>query len=64
MQPWPVSQPSGSVVARLDGCPNCVVNAEVPYGQFTTPSRSVVALYKCSDCGHRWHASWAKDGAS
>ena len=51
--------PTGSLAARLDGCPGCVDNCELPYGAFRTPAGSLVALYRCHDCGHRWHASWA-----
>jgi DNA-directed RNA polymerase subunit M/transcription elongation factor TFIIS len=54
-----VTPPSGSLAARLDGCPQCVQNTEVPYGAFEPPSGGMVALYKCTDCGHRWHTSWA-----
>lgn len=54
---------TGSLAARLDGCPSCVVNTEVPFGTFQTHSRGVVALYKCTDCGHRWHTSWAIEAA-
>jgi DNA-directed RNA polymerase subunit M/transcription elongation factor TFIIS len=54
---------AGSLAARLDGCPNCVQNAEVPYGSFTPPNGATVALYKCTDCGHRWHTSWAAKAA-
>jgi hypothetical protein len=37
------------------------VNTEVPYGAFTPPNGATVALYKCTDCGHRWHTSWATE---
>ena len=50
---------TGSLAARLDGCPACVDNTEVPYGAFHTPAGSLVGMYRCSDCGHRWHTAWA-----
>lgn len=53
-----VTPPSGALAARLDGCPSCAENAEVPFGAFNPPSGGMVALYKCTDCGHRWHTSW------
>ena len=53
--------PTGSLAARLDGCPACVTNAELPFGAFYTPAGSLVGLYKCTDCGHRWHTSWAPE---
>ena len=52
--------PTGSLAARLDGCPGCVDNCELPYGAFRTPAGSLVAMYRCHDCGHRWHVSWAE----
>lgn len=55
-----VTPPSGSLAARLDGCPTGCGNAEVPYGQFATPV-SVVGMYLCADCGRRWHTSWHKE---
>lgn len=54
---------TGSIAARLDGCPRCVVNSEVPFGAFNAPT-GLVALYKCTDCGHRWHTSWHKEAAA
>ena len=53
-----VTPASGSMAARLDGCPGCVDNTEVPFGAFRTPAGSLVALYRCSHCGHRWHTAW------
>ena len=55
---------TGSIAARLDACPGCVVNTEVPFGAYNPPSGGLVALYKCTDCGHRWHTSWAKEDAA
>ena len=55
---------SGSWLARLDGCPACVENAELPYGLIHTPNRGDLAVYRCTDCGHRWHASWAREAAA
>jgi hypothetical protein len=49
---------TGSAAAKLDGCPACVINTEVPYGGWTEPNGSLVCVYVCSDCGHRWHTSW------
>jgi len=50
---------TGSLAARLDGCPTACGNTEVPFGAFEPASGGLVALYKCTDCGHRWHTSWA-----
>lgn len=50
---------TGSAAANLDGCPSCVINAEVPYAGYTAPTGGLVCLYLCTDCGHRWHTSWA-----
>jgi len=50
---------TGSIAARLDGCPTACGNTEVPFGAYQPPSGGLVALYKCTDCGHRWHTSWA-----
>jgi DNA-directed RNA polymerase subunit M/transcription elongation factor TFIIS len=52
---------TGSLAARLDACPKCLINTEVPYGSFETPAGGLVALYQCTDCGHRWHTSWATE---
>ena len=59
-----IAEPTGSWLARLDGCPRCVDNAELPYGAFNPPCGGTVALYKCTDCGHRWHTSWHKEAAA
>jgi hypothetical protein len=58
------TRPSGSLAARLDGCPSCVTNSELPYGAFWTPSGSLVGMYRCHDCGHRWHVSWRQESAA
>ena len=50
--------PTGSLAARLDGCPTACGNAELPFGAFQPPSGGLVGLYKCTTCGHRWHVSW------
>lgn len=55
---------TGSLAARLDGCPSCIINSEVPFGAFQPPAGGLVALYRCTDCGHRWHTSWAKESAA
>ena len=55
---------TGSLAARLDGCPKCILNSEVPDGAYRAPSGSLVALYKCTDCGHRWHTAWAPEVAA
>lgn len=49
---------TGSWLARLDGCPNCLDNAELPYGLINTPTSGQLCVYRCTDCGHRWHTSW------
>jgi len=50
--------PTGSLAARLDGCPTACGNAELPFGAYQPPSGGLVGLYKCTTCGHRWHVSW------
>jgi len=52
------SAQTGSLAARLDGCPTACGNAELPFGAFQPPSGGLVGLYKCTTCGHRWHVSW------
>lgn len=54
---------TGSIAARLNTCPACATNTEVPYGAYQPPSGGLVALYKCTDCGHRWHTSWMREVA-
>ena len=55
---------TGAWLARLDGCPEACGNAELPYGLINTPNRGDLCLYKCTDCGHRWHTSWASEVAA
>lgn len=43
--------------ARLDGCPECVVNAELPRAVEQTP-HGYIAAYLCTDCGHAWATAW------
>ena len=46
----------------IDGCPQCVLNTEEPLDVFgTAGTNQLTALYRCSDCGHRWHTSWLVD---
>ena len=59
-----VPQPTGSYLARLDGCPRACGNAELPYGLAHTPNRGDLCLYKCRDCGARWHTSWNREVAA
>ena len=54
---------TGSVAARLDACPRCLDNTEVPYASYTAPNGALVAMYHCTDCGARWHTSWAQEVA-
>ena len=45
-------------MARVDGCPECVANYEVP-----RMIRPVVggfrADYRCADCGYAWTTEWS-----
>ena len=59
-----IDSPTGSIAARLDACPACLINTEVPFGAYNPPRGGLVALYKCTDCGHRWHTSWASEVAA
>lgn len=54
---------TGSAAARLDACPSCCINTEVPYGGWTTPAGHDVCMYVCTNCGHRWHTSWNEGAA-
>jgi hypothetical protein len=43
--------------SRVDGCPGCVQNVELPNS--TTPTTDgFSATYLCADCGHAWTTSW------
>ena len=59
-----IAEPTGSWLARLDGCVRSCGNAELPYGLIHTPNRGDLALYKCRDCGARWHTSWNREAAA
>lgn len=57
-EPAPVGTDLTSVLARLDGCPECVENTEAP--RAVTPTRDGwMAAYLCADCGHSWTTSWS-----
>lgn len=43
--------------ARLDGCPECVVNAELPKSTAALAD-GFRAAYLCTDCGHAWTTDW------
>jgi hypothetical protein len=51
-------------MARIDGCPECVVNAEPPVRVRESHSNvpGFYADYRCSDCGHRWTTGWVDEG--
>lgn len=56
----PVNPPLDPVPNRhveVDGCPSCVTNVEPPQNSYQFRDR-VIAFYRCTDCGHRWHTSW------
>lgn len=44
-------------MTQIDGCPECVVNAELPksVAPLTTGYRTA---YLCADCGHAWTTDW------
>lgn len=44
-------------MARVDGCPECVVNVEAPYVAERVGDEDCCA-YACTDCGHWWTTSW------
>lgn len=48
-----------SWMARIDGCPSCVVNTEAPRWTAST-AHGFTAAYTCSDCGHRWSTDWSE----
>ncbi len=54
-------------MARIDGCPECVINTEPPLSVREADSNlpGFYADYCCTDCGHRWTTAWAdgSDGA-
>lgn len=44
-------------MARVDGCPECVNNAEAPY-RIEERSSGFAAYYGCESCGYFWSTSW------
>ena len=52
-------------MARIDGCPECVVNTEAPLRVRESPGNvpGFTADYRCTDCGHRWTTAWADEPA-
>ena len=44
-------------MARIDGCPNCVYNAEAPRRVRPCPN-GFRADYVCTDCRHEWTTAW------
>lgn len=44
--------------ARLDGCPGCVHNTELPRSIEPLPDAGFIAAYLCADCGHAWATTW------
>ena len=42
---------------RIDGCPECVVNTELPHST-TRTTTGWLSVYRCADCGHAWSTSW------
>ena len=54
-------------MAKIDGCPECVVNTETPLRvrETFTNIAGFQADYRCTDCGHRWTTAWVdeSDGA-
>lgn len=44
-------------MSRLDGCPECVLNTELPKSTAPTDN-GYRAAYLCNDCGHAWTTDW------
>ena len=44
-------------MSRVDGCPECVVNAEPPRSAVPT-AEGFRAAYLCGSCGHAWMTDW------
>ena len=53
--PVPIVPPRA--LSRIDGCPECVINAETPSSVWPTHD-GYLANYVCLDCGHAWSTSW------
>ena len=49
--------PTTGWMSRLDGCPACVTNTELPTGVGWTAD-GFLAHYHCTDCGHSWSTAW------
>ena len=45
-------------MSTLDGCPECVTNAETPSSTYDDGAGRFVANYVCLACGHAWMTSW------
>lgn len=45
-------------MSRVDGCPECVLNVEVPVTSIPLTEIGYRNLYICSDCGHTWATEW------
>ena len=43
--------------SRIDGCPECVQNAETPSSVYPTGD-GWLCNYICLDCGHAWSTAW------
>jgi len=44
-------------MSNIDGCPNCVTNAEPPRSA-TQLEQGWRCAYLCHDCGHAWTTDW------
>lgn len=44
-------------MSRIDGCPECVENAETPSSAYATDD-GYLCNYVCQDCGHAWSTAW------
>ena len=49
--------PPLTALSRVDGCPECVENAETPSSAYATGD-GYLCNYVCLDCGHAWATSW------
>ncbi len=55
-----IGDPLTTAMSRLDGCPRCVHNTEMPTAAIPR-GNGWQCHYKCADCGHSWTACWAVD---
>jgi len=57
-QDTPSSMGNARTLVHIDGCPECIDNAEAPHLVEVDSPTATTEHYRCTDCGYSWTTAW------